>query len=96
MQVKKFLSIAGLAFVALGTVEIPSVHAEPITISNPSFEEPSLPDGSFTIENITGWSVINTGNPGVFNPSSASFESVVDGVQTLELLQKYFVVYLKV
>lgn len=84
MQVKNlFLPVAGAAFVALGTVEMPSVHAESIAISNPSFEEPSLPDGSFTIENITGWEVINTGNPGVFNPSSTSFGSVVDGVQTL-------------
>lgn len=84
MQVKNlFLPVAGAAFVALGTVEMPSVHAEPIAISNPSFEEPSLPDGSWTIENITGWEVINTGNPGVFNPSSTSFGSVVDGVQTL-------------
>jgi hypothetical protein len=83
MRVKNLLLVAGTAFVALGTIEMPSVHAAPIPITNPSFEQPSLPKGSFTIENITGWSVINTGNPGVFNPSSTSFDSVPDGNQTL-------------
>jgi hypothetical protein len=83
MRVKNLLLVAGTAFVALGTIEMPSVHAAPIPITNPSFEEPALPKGSFTIENITGWSVINTGNPGVFNPSSTSFDSVPDGNQTL-------------
>ncbi len=83
MRVKNLLLVAGTAFVALGTIEMPSVHAAPIPITNPSFEQPSLPKGSFTIENITGWSVINTGNPGVFNPSSTSFDSVPDGNQTM-------------
>jgi hypothetical protein len=83
MRVKNLLLVAGTAFVALGAIKMPSVHAAPIPITNPSFEQPSLPKGSFTIENITGWSVINTGNPGVFNPSSTSFQSVPDGNQTL-------------
>jgi hypothetical protein len=83
MRVKNLLLVAGTAFVALGTIEMPSVHAAPIPITNPSFEQPSLSKGSFTVEDITGWSVINTGNPGVFNPSSTSFESVPDGSQTL-------------
>ncbi len=83
MRVKNLLLVAGTAFVALGAIEMPSVHAAPIPITNPSFEQPSLTKGSFTIENITGWSVINTGNPGVFNPSSTSFPSVPDGNQTL-------------
>jgi hypothetical protein len=61
MRVKNLLLVAGTAFVALGAIEMPSVHAAPIPITNPSFEQPSLPKGSFTIENITGWSVINTG-----------------------------------
>ncbi|MDZ8110515.1 MAG: hypothetical protein RM338_33630 [Nostoc sp. DedQUE12a] len=37
----------------------------------------------FNIANITDWSVINTGNPGVFNLSSSLFDFVPDGVQTL-------------
>ncbi len=83
MRVKNVLLVAGTAFVALGAIKMPSVHAAPIPITNPSFEQPSLPKGSFTIENITGWSVIRNGNPGVFNPSSTSFQSVPDGNQTL-------------
>jgi len=83
MRVKNLLLVAGTAFVALGTIDMPSVHAAPIPITNPSFEEPALAKGSFTIENITGWSVIRNGNPGVFNPSSTSFQFVPDGNQTL-------------
>ncbi|MBW4565508.1 MAG: hypothetical protein KME32_31390 [Mojavia pulchra JT2-VF2] len=84
MQVNNLLfPLAGAAVTTLLTVGMPSVHAEPIAISNPSFESPSVFNGSFNIANITGWSVINTGNPGVFNPSSNSFNSVLDGIQTL-------------
>jgi len=83
MRVKNLLLVAGTAFVALGTIEMPAVHAAPIPITNPSFEEAALAKGSYTIENITGWSVIRNGNPGVFNPSSTSFQSVPDGNQTL-------------
>lgn len=82
MQVKNFLSIAGTVLI-VGTVEMRSAYAEAIPIINPSFEEPFVADGSFTIENITGWSVINTGNPGVFNPNYTAFGSVPDGLQTL-------------
>jgi hypothetical protein len=78
-----FLPFTGAAFAALVIVEMPSVRAEPIAIINPSFESPPLSDGGFNIANITGWSVINTGNPGVFNPSSTAFGFVPDGVQTL-------------
>jgi hypothetical protein len=85
MQFKNwFFPIAGAAFATLLTVEMPSARAEPIAIVNPSFEFPALSDGDFTIANITGWSVINTGNPGVFNPpSTSSFGFVPDRVQTL-------------
>jgi hypothetical protein len=83
MRVKNLLLVAGTAFVALGTTEMLSVHAAPISITNPSFEQPSVPKGSYTIEKITGWSVINTSSSGVFNPSSTSFNSVPDGSQTL-------------
>ncbi len=77
-----FFPLAGAALATL-TVEMPSVRAEPIAIINPSFELPTVSDGSFNIANVTGWSVINTGNPGIFNPSSASFGFAPDGVQTL-------------
>lgn len=83
MQIKKALSIAGVMLAALGTLETSKANAESIAISNPSFEQPSLSDNSFTIENIPGWSVINTGNPGVFNPPSTAFGSVPDGENTL-------------
>jgi hypothetical protein len=75
------LSNAGEDLAVLGIGVLPG--ANPIMINNPSFESPSLADGSFNIANITSWSVINTGNPGAFNPSSSSFEIVADGVQTL-------------
>jgi hypothetical protein len=78
-----FFPFTAAAFATLVTVEMPSARAEPVAITNPSFESPSLSDGSFNIAGITGWSVINTGNPGLFNPSSASFGFVPDGVQTL-------------
>lgn len=83
MQIKKAIPIAGLTLIALGTIDVSKAHSESITISNPSFEQPSLADGSYTIENIPGWSTINTGNPGVFNPPSASFGSIPDGENTL-------------
>lgn len=83
MQIKKALFIAGVMLAALGTLETSKANAEPIAISNPSFEQPFLSDDSFTIENIPGWSVINTGNPGVFNPPSTAFGSVPDGEHTL-------------
>ncbi len=75
------LSNAGEDLAVLGTGVLPG--ANPIVVNNPSFESPSLTDGSFNIANITNWSVINTGNPGAFNPSSSSFKMVADGVQTL-------------
>lgn len=84
MQVKNlFVPVAGAILFTTGAVEMAPVHAEPIEITNPSFEQPFVSDGSYTIEDITGWSVINTGNPGVLNPSSDWFPSVPDGEQTL-------------
>ncbi len=84
MQIQNlFPHAVGAAFIALVTVNMPLARAEPIAISNPSFESPTLSPGSFNIADITGWSVINTGNPGVFRPSSISFDSAFDGVQTL-------------
>lgn len=84
MQLKNLLLlVASTAFSSLLIVETPSVHAEPIVINNPSFESPTLSDGLFNIADITGWSVINTGNPGAFNPFSNSFDFIPDGVQTL-------------
>jgi hypothetical protein len=82
----KELSSAELELPLLGrgiSLLTPSAPAYSIAIRNPSFESPSLSDGSFNIANITDWSVINTGNPGVFNPSANSFNFVPDGVQTL-------------
>ncbi|HEY9801759.1 MAG TPA: hypothetical protein V6D25_15485 [Leptolyngbyaceae cyanobacterium] len=82
----KELSSAELELPLLGrgiSLLTPSAPAYSIAIRNPSFEQPSFADGSFNIASITDWSVINTGNPGVFNPSSSSFNFVPDGVQTL-------------
>jgi hypothetical protein len=80
------LSAAGedLATLGIGISSLtPYAPAYSIAIRNSSFESPSVNDGLFNIANITDWSVINTGNPGVFNPSSNSFDFVPDGVQTL-------------
>ena len=82
----KQLSSAELDLPLLGrgiSLLTPTAPAYSIAVRNPSFELPSVGDRSFNIANITDWSVINTGNPGVFNPSAASFNFVPDGVQTL-------------
>ncbi len=60
-----------------------AINAEQIAINNPSFEQAPVSDGSYTIADVPGWSVINNGNTGVFNPSYNSFTSVPDGEQTL-------------
>jgi hypothetical protein len=50
--------------------------AQPITIVNPSFEDPVLGDGGFTPSAI-GWTVVGAGT---FNPTSGQFSgSVPDG-----------------
>lgn len=82
----KQLSSAELELPLLGrgiSLLTPTAPFYSIAVRNPSFELPSVGDSLFNIANITDWSVINTGNPGVFNPSAASFNFVPDGVQTL-------------
>jgi len=53
--------------------------AGPITVSNPSFEDPALPLGASNAV-IPGWTI--TGSWGVFHPTTGMFPSVPDGLQT--------------
>lgn len=46
----------------------------PAQLVNASFEEPSLPNGTFNASGITGWSV--SGESGVWNIPSASFFTI--------------------
>ncbi len=62
-----------LAFPALA-------QADPVTIKNPSFEDPAVPDGGFTIGSITDW--ITSGVTGVLHPLTPfHFDFVPDGLQ---------------
>ena len=54
--------------------------ATPITIVNPGFELPSMADGGFNVNIITGWTV--SGSSGVFNPTVAQLPPPTEGVQT--------------
>ena len=44
--------------------------AEVITVANPSFEEPALADGIFTIAAPPGWILTGGANAGVWNPAA--------------------------
>jgi hypothetical protein len=70
-----------VAVLGVMVISVSQVEALPITILNPSFEDPGLSDG-LHVYNIANWDIDTANRAGVFNPTSASFTSVPDGFQT--------------
>lgn len=63
----KRLSIAAATAAALFAS---ATSAEVISINNPSFESPSLVDGTWTVNTVEGWTAVTAnGNVGIWNPS---------------------------
>ena len=54
--------------------------AASLTIVNPSFEDPVLANGAFTVNAIPGWSDFISPAVGVFNPSSTSGHYTAEGI----------------
>lgn len=59
--------------------------ADPVAITNASFESPALGDGGFTNGAIPGWTATGTVARGVFNPTTFQLVPPTDGVQVAYL-----------
>jgi hypothetical protein len=68
---RRYIPARFALFIAFASV-VGQVRADPITVLNPSFESPNLPNiRDFTIGNVTDW--VSAGQVGVFYPSANEY-----------------------
>jgi hypothetical protein len=81
MPLKTLWSLTALALVSAA-----SGHAGPVSITNPSFENPTLSPGNFFI-GVNGWTLIDGGgfNVYTYNPSGTALGSAPDGDNIAEI-----------